>query len=144
MSRDSVTNVHLDTSFVRPLILQRKNENQYRHCKSVITKAQGSYKTVVSQVVIGELITTLIRDVKDNEKAIVITSTLTTELDSLAGKNLDGLLPVSRDVLEISQEVMKRDPLLDPTDVLIVSQALQTQSHTHYSHWTKRLLNQKV
>ena len=123
--------MYIDTYYLLEMVL--KGDKKHDAEKILYKARKGSFELVVPQIVLGEAVSKILKRGKDARRL------MGRLVDTIEKYGIDVnvcLAPVAKSAFEIMEEVRRRDPRLDGTDLAILAHALaDLKPLGFYSDW---------
>lgn len=129
-----ISRAYIDSYYFLEIVLELKEKEDARRLLDVLSK--DKFVAIVPQVVVGEAVSVLLR--LDTTRDVV-GSLVRTVKKYINVKEC--LAPAGKNSFGIMSEVQKREPRLDGTDVMILSQALGDPLSKFFFTPDKHMLN---
>ncbi len=131
--------VHLDTSVLRGYVSDKNGERSEAQ-RQISRLTNRSYETVISQIVLGEALATIIRDYKGDPTAAY------TKIKCLYEKLMDMCRDLDHDIPPITMKILEEANRLtdiDGTDKIIAAHALLDPDSQRLVSYDRRMIDSK-
>lgn len=132
---------YLDSSYLIGIVSDKPSEQS--KVKDLLSKISKRCEIVVPQVVIGEVVSVITKNIDNTSKAYEKMQKFLNELYMIL-KPTSCLPPLEKEALCYAHVLSNRDSNLDITDLLIISQALQDRDSKYLFTSDSKLLRSKT